>query len=126
MIRMILISFGLIWVLTGITIFVDPMRFYEMVPGLKLMGPFNVHFIRDVGLAFVASGGTLGWGSYRSARGLVYAGIAWPSLHALFHIQIWEHRGYPFDVIFAFDLALVISPPLLALLLARKMAMSNG
>lgn len=116
MIRFGLIGLGVLWILTGISIFADPMRFYEIVPGLKLMGPFNVHFIRDVGLAFVASGGALAWGAHVSARRLAYAGIAWPSLHALFHLQIWGHRGFPFDGIFAFDLVAVIGPPLLALL----------
>ncbi len=92
------------------------MRFYEIVPGLKFMGPFNIHFFRDVGLAFVASGGALAWGAYMFAQRLVCAGLAWPSLHALFHIQIWGHRGFPLDGIFAFDLVAVIGPPLLALL----------
>lgn len=121
MIRKLLIGLGLVWVLTGIDIFVDPMGFYEMVPGLKLMGPFNMHFIRDVGLAFIASGGSLGWGAHTQARALAFAGIAWPFLHALFHIQIWGHRGFPVDGIFAFDLAAVIAPPIIAFFLVRKL-----
>ena len=120
MIRPCLIGLGGVWLLTGIVIFADPMSFYEIVPGLKLMGPFNMHFIRDVGLAFIASGGALVWGTHVSAQRLVYAALAWPSLHALFHIQIWSHRGFPLDGIFAFDLAAVIGPPLLALLAVLK------
>ena len=120
MIRFGLIGLGVLWLLTGISIFTDPMSFYETVPGLKLMGPFNMHFIRDVGLAFVASGGALAWGAQVSALRLVYAGLAWPSLHALFHIQIWGHRGFPLDGIFTFDLVAVIGPPLLALVAAWK------
>ena len=120
MIRFGLIGLGVLWILTGISIFADPMRFYEIVPGLKLMGPFNMHFIRDVGLAFVASGGALAWGAHVSAQRMIYAGLAWPSLHALFHIQIWGHRGFPLDGIFAFDLGAVIGPPLLALLAVWK------
>jgi hypothetical protein len=121
MIRTLLIGLGVIWTLTGIYIFVDPMGFYDMVPGLQMMGPFNMHFIRDVGLAFIASGSALVWGAYMKMRALALAGIAWPSLHAMFHIQIWGHRGFPFDGIFAFDLAAVIAPPLLALLGLRKL-----
>lgn len=126
MIRAVLIGLGVIWVLTGIHIFVDPMGFYEMVPGLKLMGPFNMHFIRDVGLAFVASGGALAFGAYAETRSLMLAGIAWPGLHALFHIQIWGHRGFPFDGIFVFDLVAVIVPPFLALLAIRKLGIAHG
>lgn len=125
MIRFGLTGLGVLWILTGLLIFADPMRFYEIVPGLKLMGPFNIHFIRDVGLAFVASGGALAWGAYVSAQLLVYAGLAWPSLHALFHIQIWGHRGFPLDGIFAFDLVAVIGPPLLALLATWKFRLAG-
>jgi hypothetical protein len=124
-IRLALIGLGVLWLLNGIFIFTDPKRFYEIVPGLKLMGPFNMHFIRDVGLAFVASGGALAWGARMSAQRLVYTGLAWPSLHALFHIQIWGHRGFPFDGIFAFDLVAVIGPPLLALLAVLKLRPSG-
>lgn len=125
MIRFGLIGLGVLWILTGISIFADPMSFYEIVPGLKLMGPFNMHFIRDVGLAFVASGGALAWGAHISAQRLVYAGLAWPSLHALFHIQIWSHRGFPLDGIFAFDLVAVIGPPLLAFLVMWKFGLAG-
>jgi hypothetical protein len=124
-IRFGLIGLGVLWILTGISIFADPMSFYEIVPGLRLMGPFNMHFIRDVGLAFVVSGGALAWGAYVSAQLLVYAGLAWPSLHALFHIQIWGHRGFPLDGIFAFDLVAVIGPPLLALLAMWKFGLAG-
>lgn len=120
MIRVSLIGLGILWVLTGMFIFANPLGFYESVPGLKLMGPFSVHFIRDAGLAFIASGGVLTWGGVTGSRALALAGIAWPSLHALFHIQIWSHRGFPFESIFAFDLFAVIVPPALALLAARE------
>jgi len=124
-IRFGLTGLGVLWILTGILIFADPMSFYEIVPGLKLMGPFNMHFILDVGLAFVASGGALAWGAYVSAQRLVYAGLAWPSLHALFHIQIWSHRGFVLDGIFAFDLVAVIGPPLLAALAMWKFGLAG-
>ena len=121
MIRVSLIGLGILWVLTGMFIFANPLGFYESVPGVKLMGPCSVHFIRDAGLAFIASGGVLTWGGVTGSRALALAGIAWPSLHALFHIQIWSHRGFPFDSIFAFDLFAVIGPPALALLAAREL-----
>lgn len=120
MTRALLIGLGVVWILTGIFIFVDPMGFYKMVPGLTLMGPFNIHFIRDVGLAFISSGGMLAWGAHVEKHAIASAGIAWPSLHALFHIQIWGHRGFPFDGILAFDLVAVIGPPILALLALQK------
>ncbi|MFN8919211.1 MAG: hypothetical protein ACK5XZ_05060 [Hyphomonadaceae bacterium] len=119
--RAILIGLGMVWMLTGVYIFARPMNFYEVTPGLKLMGPFNMHFISDVGLAFLASGGALTWGASTKTRNIAIAGITWPFLHALFHIQIWGHRGFPFDGIFAFDFALVITPAFLALALTTTL-----
>lgn len=114
------------WLLTGLYILADPQGFYAAVPGLALMGPFSVHFIRDVGLAFVASGLATLWGTARGLPGMAAAGIAWPLLHAGFHLQIWAHRGFPFDQIFAFDLVAVIAPPLLAALLLWRGAARHG
>lgn len=113
MTRPALLGLGAIWILTGLSIFAQPQTFYDTVPGLALMGAFNAHFIRDVGLAFLASGGVTAWGAARDRGDLAAAGIVWPALHALFHAQIWSHRGFPFDAVFLFDLAAVMAPALL-------------
>jgi hypothetical protein len=126
MIGAFLIGLGALWIATGLYIFVAPSGFYENTPGLKLMGPFSVHFIRDVGLAFIASGAVLAWGSLRGERALAVAGLIWPLLHGAFHVQIWAHRGFPFDGIFAFDVAAVISPPVLAVLAAQRLTQRLG
>jgi hypothetical protein len=102
-------------------IFADPHGFYERTPGLAMMGPYSVHFIRDVGLAFVASGVATTFGAWRRNRSLAIAGAGWPFLHALFHIQIWSHRGFPLDAIAAFDFIAVIAPAFLAVALAWRL-----
>lgn len=126
MIRLALIALALTWCLTSIFIFSRPQAFHDVVPGLAMMGPFSVHFIRDVGLAFLASGLLLGWGSYSDARSTAYAAILWPMLHAAFHLQIWAHRGFPLDGIFAFDVVAVIAPPVLAMLGARQLGVNQA
>ena len=45
-----------VWLLAGTAIFLAPGHFYALTPGVALFGPFNAHFIRDVGLVYVASG----------------------------------------------------------------------
>lgn len=100
--------------LTGAGILVAPQRIYEAVPGLALMGPFNVHFLRDVGLAYLAAGALLSAGGFLIDRRLALAGSLWLLLHAIFHLQIWSHRGFPLDYIFGFDLFAVISPAVFA------------
>ncbi len=124
--RLALLLIAASWVLTGLYVLADPQGFYAAVPGLAMMGPFNLHLIRDVGLAFVASGAATLWGAWRHMPAVALAGIAWPLLHAGFHLQIWAHRGFPFDHIFAFDLAGVIAPPLLAALLLWRLARRRG
>ena len=116
-----LILFGAIWVLTGIYIFLLPQVFYDSIPGLDLMGPFSIHFIRDVALIYLAAGGITVHAALKGQRTLAIAGTLWPLLHGLFHIQIWAMRGFPFDHIFLFDAAMVIAPSALAFGLAWRM-----
>jgi hypothetical protein len=120
--RGLLLVLGLVWVATGISIFADPRGFYDRTPGLAMMGPYSVHFIQDVGLAFVAAGVATAFGAWRRNRSLAFAGTGWPFLHALFHLQIWAHRGFPFDTISAFDFIAVIAPAFLAVTLAWRLA----
>lgn len=126
MVRLALIVFGVIWVLTGIYIFVLPQAFYNSIPGLDLMGPFSIHFIRDVGLVYLAAGGTTIYAGLTWQRSLAIAGTLWPLLHGLFHIQIWAMRGFPLDHIFYFDAAGVIFPSVLAFGLAWRLRPREG
>lgn len=108
------------WFISGIYIFVEPLAFYNAVPGLALQGPFSVHFVRDVGLAFFASGAVTVWGAWRRQRELAVAGALWAVLQAMFHLHVWGHRGFAIDGILAFDLAAVIGLSFLALACALK------
>ena len=112
--RIVLSVLGAVWFATGIYIILAPEAFYEATPGLSAMGPFNVHFIRDVGLVFLASGGAAVWSARSRNRAVAMAAVAWPALHALFHIQIWAHRGFPFDGIAFFDALAVVAPAAIA------------
>ena len=118
--RICLIILAGYFLATALYIWFMPHAFYEGTPGLAAMGPFNMHFIRDVALTFLVSGGAMLWGALRRNKVALICGAAWPFLHALFHIQIWGHRGFPFDDIWAFDLAAVVLPGLIGLALAVK------
>ncbi len=74
-----------------------PHDWYLATPGVVATGPFNPHFVRDIGLAFLASGAGLLAGA-RSGAGaamLALAGAGWPALHGLFHIWEWVADGFP-------------------------------
>jgi len=100
----------------ALTMWVMPHTWYEMVPGVAMMGPFNPHFVRDIALAFGMSAAALAWGALRLDRSAAICGAAWPCLHALFHVWIWAiHRGAPFDQIALVNLTGIQIPAWLAL-----------
>ncbi|HEY1632345.1 MAG TPA: hypothetical protein VGF56_13590 [Rhizomicrobium sp.] len=89
--RWILALLGLVHLANGLTMLLAPETWYGMVPGVTEAGPFNHHFIVDIGLAFLASGAglTMALRDGRIAATLAFAGSVWPALHALFHIWGW-------------------------------------
>jgi hypothetical protein len=109
-----------LWLLAGTAIFLAPEQFYTRIPGVALFGPFNAHFIRDVGLVYGASG-LVGLYGVRSGSLSTSIGAAlWSCLHAMFHLHVWVERGLPLDGIFLFDLSFVITPPFLVVLLLLR------
>ena len=99
----------------GAYMFVAPGAWYDATPGVQATGPFNSHFVRDIALAFITSAAAIGWGTRTRLRPVAFAGIAWPCLHALFHLQIWIARGLPLDLVSALNLAGIQLPAWLAL-----------
>lgn len=111
--KIIFYTFAVYFLLTGLYIFIAPETFYKNTPGLSAMGPYNFHFIRDISFVFLVSGGALLYGARHMLKPVLICGAAWPFMHALFHTQIWVHRGFPFDTIWLVDTIAVIVPGLL-------------
>ncbi len=122
MYRIILYVLATIYVANAFVIFFAPQWFYGIIPGLSMMGPFNMHFIRDVALAYLTSGLAMGWGAWKLNRPVACMGALWPGLHGVFHIQIWFARGLPFDYIAASDFSLVVVPAAVGMWAAAKLA----
>ena len=120
--KFLLYVFGALYAATAFYIFFFPQEFFVSTPGLDMMGPFSIHFIRDVALAFLASGAALIWGTHNRNRAVCICGALWPFLHGLFHVQIWSMRGFPFDYIFFYDAGAVIVPSFLAMAAAWTFA----
>jgi hypothetical protein len=74
----------------GAFMLISPDGWYVAVPGVTTTGPFNQHFIRDIGLIFLLAGMGLLTGVARPrVRTLLWSATAiWLSGHALFHL--WE------------------------------------
>ena len=96
-IRALLLLLGVLHLTNGAAMLIAPMSWYEAVPGVAGTGPFNHHFVMDVGMAFIASGGLFLQGARdgASAASFAVAGAAWPILHALIHIAGWFTSGFP-------------------------------
>lgn len=118
--KVILYFFAAYFFLTGVYIFLAPETFYRLTPGLSDMGPYNFHFVRDISFIFLVSAGAIAYGAARQNKAVIVCGAAWPFLHALFHTQIWAHRGFPFDHIWRVDTVAVILPGLIILWLAVR------
>jgi hypothetical protein len=74
----------------GTFMLVAPEGWYLAVPGVTSTGPFNQHFLRDIGLIFLLLGGAFLLGAaLPGSRVLLWAAASiWLTGHALFHF--WE------------------------------------
>ena len=74
----------------GLFMLIDPLTWYELVPGVTDTGFFNQHFIRDIGIIQLFIGVAFGLGMIVPERrvGLWAAATLWLCAHALFHF--WE------------------------------------
>ena len=71
-----------LWMLVG------PMHWYQELPAaVPDTGPFNAHFVRDIGCAFLAIGGALTWAALEpgTRRPLVVVSALFLTAHALLH-----------------------------------------
>jgi hypothetical protein len=74
----------------GLFMLINPLLWYELVPGVTDTGFFNQHFIRDIGIIQLFLGVAFGLGMAVPERrvGLWAVATAWLCAHALFHF--WE------------------------------------
>ncbi len=72
----------------GLAMLFASLAWYDAVPGVPLTGPFNGHFVRDIGATYVACGLGLAWFAWRPAQGWPAMTVAaiWLTLHAVIHI----------------------------------------
>ena len=82
--------------LNGLAMLAAGRWWYGAVPGVTASGPFNPHFVKDIGAAYVAVGAAFAWLAARgsaASRGAAGAGAAFLALHAGIHLT--EAIGAP-------------------------------
>jgi hypothetical protein len=81
--------FGLFNATNGLWMLLTPRAWYYSLPaGLPDTGPLNMHFVRDLGAAFLTLGLAFCFAAPRAARhrGVVLAASTFYGLHALIHV----------------------------------------
>jgi len=105
----------------GVVMLVAGPWWYDHVPGVVATGPYNAHFVRDIGAAYLVAGGALG--AY-----LAWPGIAWSAVVASAAFQLLHVGVHVFDAVcgtkpladVARDFAGVYAPAILTALIAFK------
>jgi len=114
MIRRLIWAFVAFYMLTGLYIAVFPHDFYLNAPGAQETGPYNMHFLRDVGFAFITSSAAIGYGVHVHAKPVMVFGSLWLLIHGLFHLTLWAMHGAYLDGAAAID-AVTVSIPAVAI-----------
>lgn len=115
---LLLAVLGLSLLANGLFMLVAPEPWYHLIPGVPETGPFNPHFVRDIGCAYGVAGGSLLW-LLREARAwpAAFAGGIFLALHALTHVyDALQGRITPEHL--ASDAVAVLLPAVLVLVLA--------
>ena len=98
-------AMGALSVLNGLMMLIDGKHWYMTAPGVVSTGPFNAHFVADVGAAFLMAGLALLARSWRGRYWLAaLTGAAFLAFHALIHIA--EFIVHPHD--FMISLTIVV------------------
>lgn len=84
--RLIVYACALVLIATGLVMLFHGPLWYAITPGVMMTGPYNAHFVLDIGFAFLTSGLVLAVGGWMGSRSLMIAGLSWPALHAALHL----------------------------------------
>ena len=97
----------------GVYMFVDPPGWYQAVPGVPATGPLNLHFVRDIGIAYFTAGAALAWSAAGAGWRLSAIAALFIGGHSLLHVGETV-LGHHHDVIFN-ELVAVHLPAVLAI-----------
>ncbi len=113
------IVYGVLCAMNAVLMIAAPRLWYDMVPGVAASGPFNPHFVRDFGCAFLVVGASFiaGAASPTRLRPAMIASAAVVVLHAAVHLGEalgGAHRAVHLGT----DLVTVYAPAAISLWLA--------
>ena len=113
----LLLLLGIVMLANALWMSAGPMHWYRELPAaVPDTGPFNAHFVRDIGCAFLTVGVALLWAAFAPAQRRPLTAIAalFLAAHALLHIYDTA-RGALDATHWGLDLLGVYAPALLLL-----------
>ncbi len=123
--RSLLYLGAVFYLLNGVRMIANPQGFFDGTAGVSATGGYNVHFIVDIGFAFLVSAGAMAAGVWLRRRSLILAGLAWPVLHAAFHTAGLAMHGAVSRAAWMVETGGVILPALLLAALALRVPLSG-
>jgi hypothetical protein len=114
--------------MNGAVMMAGPAFWYGAVPGVPATGPFNRHFIMDIGAAYLTFAAALAWFAWRPAQGwpALAAAACWLVIHAAIHVRDAACGATPLaDLARDFVGVYLFAAIPLALVLLRKPATSG-
>lgn len=111
---------ALFYAVNALWMLAAPPHWYASVPGVTATGPLNLHFVRDIGFAYLLSAGAvvLALRRAKQRRQWLLVATAWPALHAIFHLAEWGLHGLPPAALMAAESGGVLLPVALGFALA--------
>jgi hypothetical protein len=124
--RWIILVFGLGSIANALWMLAEPMHWYTDLPAaVPDTGPFNPHFVRDIGCAFLTAGVSLVWAFFspRFRLPLVSIGALFLFAHAILHAYdtlrgALDHNHWVLDLPGVYLPGVLL--PIIALRLARS------
>lgn len=119
--RFVIYSIAAVYALNGAFMLIEPKAWYDTIPGVSMLGPYNTHFIRDIGILYLVAAGGFFWGLRPGQASVLLFACMWPALHAVYHLNMWVARGFPFDLVAFVNLAAIQLPAWAALWIAWRL-----
>lgn len=111
----------------GVAMMAAPQPWYVSIPGVTLTGPYNGHFVRDVGATYIIVAGAIVWTAlHPRVTATVALAAAWLCMHATVHVIEAATCGRPLLGELLRDLPGIYVPAMLALWLTGLSARSKG
>lgn len=86
--RILAVALALVLGINGLVMLGASFWWYNAVPGVIATGPYNSHFVRDIGAIYLMCGVSMAWFAWRPAQGwpAVTASAGFLVLHAGIHV----------------------------------------